>query len=104
MNCALRSAVDSHRGKSATAAFLAEAQQLRSCLGENPLPIAEHNSWVDRVSLYLRDNFGKAHEVRFSDFSGMVFYGGGGSERSMMSKSLEGRSRRLHEFLAELGV
>jgi hypothetical protein len=89
--------------KDRLAAFLTEAQQLRSRLDEKPLPIADHNSWVDRVSQYLRDNFGKAHEVRFGDFSGMTFYGDG-SERSKMSTSIDGRSRRLHQFISELGV
>jgi hypothetical protein len=61
------------------------------------------NVWGDRVSQYLKGCFGNAHEVRFSDFSGMTFYGDG-SERSKMSISLDGRSRRLHEFMSELGV
>jgi hypothetical protein len=85
------------------AAFLTEAQGLRARLGETPLPIADHNSWVDRVCTYLRENLSTAHEVRFSDFSGMTFYGEG-SERSKVSRSLDGRSRRLHEFLSEMGL
>jgi hypothetical protein len=85
------------------AAFLVEAQQLRARLNEVPLPITDHNAWVDRVNAYLRDNLGKAHAVRFSDFSGMVFHGDG-SERSKMDRSLDGRSRRLHEFISELRV
>ena len=84
------------------AAFLSEAQRLRSRLNEQPLPIAEHNAWVNRVGKYLGEHLGQDFEVRFSDFSGMVFHGDG-SERSKMSKSLEGRSRRLIEFIAELG-
>lgn len=89
--------------KDQLAAFLTEGQYLRSRLNEDPLPIGEHNAWVDRVDKYLRVKFGKAAEVRFSDFSGMTFYGDG-SERSKMSCSLEGRSRRLHEFISDLGV
>lgn len=81
--------------------YLSEAQGLRSRLSEQLLPIADHNAWVDRVNDYLRTNIGHDFEVRFSDFSGMVFYGDG-SEKSKMSHSLEGRSRRLHEFIAEL--
>jgi hypothetical protein len=65
------------------------------------LPIGEHNAWVDRVGEYLRDNLGKAYEARFSDFSGMKFLGDG-SDRSRMSRSIEGRSRRLNEFMSEL--
>jgi hypothetical protein len=41
------------------------------------------------VCAYLRDNLGPDSEVRFGDFSGMVFYGDG-SERSKMSNSIEG--------------
>jgi len=87
----------------ALAQFVTEAQQLRGRLDEDPLPIADHNEWVDRTSEYLRGHLGAAYEVRFSDFSGMVFYGDG-SDRSQMSRSLDGRTRRLHEFLQELAV
>jgi len=83
------------------AAFIQEAQAFRAQLDKVPLPVAEHNAWVARVEAWLRDNLGVAYAVRFSDFSGMTFYGNG-SEKSNMSRSLEGRSRRLHEFIAEL--
>jgi hypothetical protein len=83
------------------AEFLAEAQKLRGRLNENPLPIQDHDNWVSRVSGYLKQKLGSAYEVRFSDFSGMTFYGDG-SERSKMSRSLEGRSRRLNEFISEI--
>jgi hypothetical protein len=63
----------SHRDE--LARYLKEAQALRSRLGEQPLPDADHNAWVEKVSLYLRDNLGASFEVRFSDFSGMAFYG-----------------------------
>lgn len=89
----------SHRDE--LARFLIEAQQLRSRLDEQPLPIAEHNAWVVKVSEYLRNNLGHDYEVRFSDFRGMVFYGDA-SEKSKMSRSLDGRSRRLHEFITQL--
>jgi hypothetical protein len=84
------------------ASFLQEAQQLRQRLHELPLPIQDHNDWVDRVGQYLRQNLGEAYEVKFSDFSGMVFYGDG-SERSQMSRSVDGRSCRLNEFISEFG-
>ena len=83
------------------AAFLVEAQELRRRGIEQPIPLADHNDWVERVSLYMRENLGAAYEVRFSDFSGMTFYGDG-SERSQYAKSLDGRSRRLNEFISEL--
>jgi hypothetical protein len=83
------------------AGFVQEAQAFRAQLNKLPLPVAEHNAWVARVEAWLRDNFGAAYAVRFSDFSGMTFYGDG-SEKSKMARSLDGRSRRLHEFIAEL--
>jgi hypothetical protein len=83
------------------ARFLTEAQQLRSRMGETPLPIDDHNQWVDRVSEYLRDQLGDSYEVRFSDFSGLKFYGDG-SDKSAFSRSLDGRTRRLHEFIKEV--
>lgn len=89
-----------HIGQLAT--FLSEAQGLRSRLNQQPLPIADHNAWVNRVGQYLNENLGPEFGVRFGDFSGMVFYGDG-SERSQLSRSLEGRSRRLNEFIEELG-
>jgi hypothetical protein len=96
-----RSVINAPHGERLTT-FLSEAQRLRSRLNEQPLPIADHNAWVDGVRSYLRENLGADFEVRFSDFSGMVFYGDG-SERSVMARSLEGRARRLNEFIAELG-
>ncbi|TAK89878.1 MAG: hypothetical protein EPO06_10725 [Burkholderiaceae bacterium] len=83
------------------ASFIVEGQRLRERLSEVPPPVGEHNAWVERVNDYLRTNVGAAYEVRFGDFSGMTFYGDA-SERSNMSRSIEGRSRRLHEFIAEL--
>jgi hypothetical protein len=90
-----------HRHREQLAIFLTEAQRLRGRLDEEPLPVRAHNEWVDRVGAYLRQNLGKAYEVRFSDFGGMTFYGDG-SERSQMSRSIDGRSRRLSEFISEL--
>jgi len=81
--------------------FLAEAQQLRSRLNGGGVSIAEHNVWVERVKDFLRTNLGKSYEARFSDFSGMTFYGDS-SERSQMSRSLDGRCRRLLEFMGEM--
>ncbi len=85
----------------ALAQFVTEAQQLRGRLNEKPLPIADHNKWVDRTSEYLRDHLGAAYAVRFNDFSGMTFFGDA-SEKSQMSRSLNGRTQRLFEFIREL--
>lgn len=84
------------------AEFIREGQNLRARLNEEPLPIQEHNDWVERMVRYLRRHKGRAYDVRLSDFSGMTFYGSG-SERSKMSNAIEGRVRRLHEFISELG-
>jgi hypothetical protein len=81
--------------------FIKEGQQLKSRLGENPLPIQDHNDWVDRVDEHLEREFGNEYVTRFSNFSGMVFYGNA-SERSKMERSIDGRLRRLHEFISEL--
>ncbi len=81
--------------------FIVEAQKLRARIAETPLPTKEHNEWVARVEEYLLENLGPAFKVRFSDFSGMTFYGDA-SEKSQFSRSIEGRSRRLHEFISEV--
>jgi hypothetical protein len=83
------------------AIFLTEAQVLRARKDEDPLPVEEHNQWVSKVETYLRGQLGAAYSVRFSDFSGMTFYGSG-SEKSKYECSLDGRSRRLVEFMEEL--
>lgn len=89
-----------HRDQLAT--FLTEAQALRARKDEVPLPVKEHNQWVSKVETYLREHLGAAYSVRVGDFSGMTFYGSG-SEKSTYEHSLDGRSRRLMEFIKELG-
>lgn len=84
------------------ATFLTEAQALRARKDEVPLPVEEHNQWVSKVERYLTEHLGAAYSVRVSDFSGMTFYGSG-SEKSKYEHSLDGRSRRLMEFIKELG-
>lgn len=83
--------------------FIEQGQGLMSRKDESPLPIEEHNAWVTRMETYFR-KFGRAdYGVRLSDFSGLTFYGDG-SEKSKYSRSIDGRLRRLHEFLRELAV
>lgn len=82
--------------------FIREGQALRARLREEPLPVQEHNDWVERMVGYFKQHKGRAYEVRLSDFSGMTFYGDG-SERSRMGNSIDGRVRRMHEFISELG-
>ena len=85
----------------ALADFLAQAQRLQARVDEVPIPVEDHNTWVQTVEDYLRTRLGPGYMVRFSDFSGMTFFGEG-TERSQMSRSLQGRARRLHEFISEL--
>lgn len=89
-----------HRDQLAT--FLAEAQALRARKDESPLPVEEHNRWVDKVETYLKEHLGAAYSVRFGDFSDMTFFGSS-SEKSKYEHSLDGRSRRLMDFIKELG-
>ena len=84
------------------AQFIREGQDLRARLNEEPLPIQEHNDWVDRMVSYFKQYKGHAYVVRLSDFSGMTFLGDG-SARSKMSMLIDGRIRRLNEFISELG-
>ena len=83
------------------AEFLTQGQKLRERLTETPPPIEDHNRWLDRMNVYFRERDARSYEARLSDFSGMTFLGDG-SEGSKMSRSIEGRSRRLHEFISEL--
>ena len=83
------------------AGFIQEGQQLRERSKERPLPIQDHNDWVDRMAAYLRSTLGEAYEVRLSDFSGMTFYDSGSGESKFL-KSIDGRLRRLHEFIREI--
>lgn len=81
-------------------AFLTEAQALSARENEDPPPIQEHNDWVARTEVYLREELDTSYAVRFSDFSGLTFFL---SNPNMgLKKSLQGRSRRLHEFIEEL--
>lgn len=82
------------------AGFADEATALATRSTENPLPIKEHNDWVSRVEAFLGSELDSSYSTRFSNFSGMTFYGDG-SEKSSFKNSLDGRTRRLHEFMRE---
>ena len=82
------------------AGFLSKGNELRALRDQDPLPIQEHNDWVEEVKGYLNES-GKSYLVaRFSDTSGITFFGDG-SKRSEFSNSLTGRIQRLHEFISE---
>jgi len=81
--------------------FIEEGQSLRRRIGEEPLPVKDHNEWVDRLINYLKANLGKDYIIRLSDFTGFTFYGNS-SEKSKYSNSIDGRIKRLHEFISEM--
>jgi hypothetical protein len=87
---------------SEVSAFIQQGQALISRKNETPLPIAEHNEWVERMEAYFRKLRRTDYEVRLSDFSGLTFYGDG-TEKSKYANAIDGRLRRLHEFLRDLG-
>lgn len=84
-------------------AFIQEGQKLMNRREETPLPIEEHNAWVSRMETYLRKLRRADYAVRLNDFSGLTFYGDG-SDKAKYSRAIDGRLRRLHEFLRELAV
>ena len=82
------------------AAFAGQASSLSARAVEEPLPINSHNEWIASVDAYLRENLDESFVVRFGNFSGMTFYGDG-SPKSNYKNSLDGRTRRLHEFIRD---
>ncbi|MCZ6690771.1 MAG: hypothetical protein O7H41_14355 [Planctomycetota bacterium] len=88
-------------GESDLAAFIREGGDLRARASEDPLPIEERHEWVGRMDDYFRKRRGKGFGARLSDFAGMKF-SGDGSDKFEFEKSIDGRIRRLNEFLREL--
>ena len=82
------------------AAFAEEATALAARSTEEPLPIQEHNDWVSKVEAFLRSELDSSYSARFSNFSGMTFFGDG-SAKSNFRNSVDGRTRRIHEFMRE---
>jgi len=80
--------------------FLKEAEAISASANNDPPPIGEHNAWVARVEAYLTEALDASYAARFSNFNGMTFYVS--NPNPGLKKSLEGRSSRLHEFIAEL--
>jgi predicted ATP-dependent protease len=79
------------------AGFLQEAEaMLRKHTGQR-IPAEEHNAWVAQVENYLREQLDTSYIARFNNFSGMTFFSGSGAEKN----SIDGRCRRLHEFIKE---
>ncbi len=67
----------------------------------NALLNNSHYDWVEKVNSYFQKHKGAGYEVRLNDFSGMTFFGDG-SEKSKYANSIDGRLRRLHEFIKEV--
>jgi hypothetical protein len=86
--------------REALSVFAEQASSLAAKASEEPLPIEAHNEWVSRVEAYLGKELDASYAARFRNFSGMTFYGDG-SPRSNYKNSLDGRTRRLHEFISE---
>jgi hypothetical protein len=82
--------------------FLKEAEALSAQANDIPPPIEAHSAWMERVETYLTEALDSSYTERFGNFHGMTFYGTS-NPNSGLKQSLEGRSRRLHEFIAELG-
>ncbi len=82
------------------AEFVSEATSLVNRQTENPLPVHEHNDWVAKVEAFLGNTLDQSYVVRVNNFSGMTFYSDG-SERANFRNSIDGRIRRLNEFIQE---
>ena len=80
--------------------FLEECSVIQNRTDSDPLPIDDANDWIERVDAFLLNQLDRSYVARFSNFSGMVFHGDG-SQRSNLRNALQGRSRRMHEFLQE---
>lgn len=81
--------------------FIAEGHLLAAKINEEELPTEGLNNWVSNVEEYLILNLDKSFASRLNDFTGMVFYGNG-SEKSKFKNAIDGRVRRLNQFLTEL--
>ncbi len=56
------------------AEFILEGENIKGRLMEIPLPVKEHNEWVEKMNSYFDENDAKPYKVRLSNFSGLVFY------------------------------
>jgi hypothetical protein len=82
------------------AEFIKTGKTLRARKDENPLPIQSRNEWVAEIEKYFKRRKRPDYVARLNDFSGMVFYGND-SEKSRFENSIDGRLRRLHQFMSE---
>lgn len=83
--------------------FIVEGGELRKRSIEDPLPIQEHNDWVENIRNFLVQSDKSYLVARLDDASGMTFFVDG-SEKSQFNKSINGRVRRLNEFISETKI
>lgn len=81
--------------------LLKQAEALIARKSEEPLPIAEVNDWIDRATKEVETLLDASYAARLNNFTGYVFYTDG-SEKSKYRNAIDGRMRRLMEFLKEL--
>jgi hypothetical protein len=82
-------------------ALLKDAEALIARKDEEPLPVAEVNDWIDRATKEVETLLDVSYAARLNNFTGFVFYTDR-SEKSKYRNALDGRMRRLMEFLKEL--
>lgn len=87
--------------KSKIDSFIHEGQELRGLATKSPLPIEKHIAWVDSMNKYFVESNAAELKTRLNDFSGLTFYGDV-SEKSKYLRSIDGRIRRLMEFMQEI--
>lgn len=82
------------------AKFLKEGQELfaRATKQSEPFPTDDANDWAQRLSEFVGSRMGVARAALLTNFSGMTFYSDG-SERSKLTNAIEGRLRRIGEFI-----
>jgi len=83
------------------AAYIDDLHPIRERSGNLEPPQSEYAEWVERVSQYLATHLDASYVTRFGDFTGMTFYTS--SPNSGLKRDLEGRAKRLHEFIVEFG-
>lgn len=81
--------------------LLKQSEALLARCDENPLPVSELNDWIDRATAEVEALLDGSYAARFNNFTGYVFYGDG-SQKSKYRNAIDGRMRRLMEFLKEM--
>ena len=87
----------------AVAFFLTEGEALLGRLHKDDTHQLEPavEKWINGTISFLRTNLNEGYVARLNNFSGMTFLGDG-SPKSTLRNKIDGRLRRLNEFIAEL--